>query len=308
MGKPLPSDVHIDVALSNLSIKYSNEELVGEKLFPAFNVGKDSGKYYIYGKENLRTYRTKRAPGTRAASMDWSVSSDSFKCEEYALEHPIADEVRNEADAPLKPESDATEMLTDTIMLDHEVRIAALALAAGSYATGHSNAAPKKWDDYTASDPVEDIRAMNSLIHGKIMRKANTLLLGQQVYDVLCNHPDILSRLSGNATKVVTAEMLAAIFKVKEVIVGGAVQITSVEGAATEASSYVWGKNVILAYKGTPGLKTLTFGQVFRREGYRQVEKWREQPIKSDIVKTADKTDEKIIASGAGALLTAVIS
>lgn len=307
MGNPLPSDVHIDAALSNLSVKYTNDELVGERLFSVLPVMKDSDKYFIYGKENLRTYRTKRAPGTRAASMDWSVSSDSFKCEEYALEHPITDEERENSDQPLNPEADATEMLTDTIMLDHEVRMATLATTAGSYATGNANAATNKWDDFTASDPVEDVRAMASLIHSKIMRKPNTLLLGKQVYDVLCNHPDILSRLSGNATKVVTEEMLAFIFKVKEVIVGSAMQITSREGAAAEVSSYVWGKNVVLAYKGNAGIKTLTFGQVFRRKGYRQVEKWREQPIKSDIVKTADKTDEKIIASGAGALLSAVI-
>lgn len=308
MGKPLPSDVHIDVALSNLSIKYQNAELVGERLFPALTVDKDSNKYFIYGKEDMRTYRTKRAPGTRAASMDWSVSSDSYKCEEYSLEHAIADEVRNEADAPLKPESDASEMLTKALMLDHEVRIATLALTTGSYATGHANAAAKKWDDFTASDPVEDIRAMNSLIHSKIMQPANTLLLGKQVYDVLRNHPAILGRLGDNAMRKVTTAMLAELFDVQEVLVGGARQITSAEGAATEASSYVWGKNVILAYKGQTGLKTITFGQVFRRQGFRQVEGWREQPIKSDIIKVADKTDEKIIASGAGALLTAVVA
>jgi hypothetical protein len=308
MGKPLPSDVHIDVALSNLSIKYQNAELVGERLFPPLVVDKDSNKYFIYGKENMRTYRTKRAPGTRAASMDWSVSSDSFKCEEYALEHPIPDEVRNEADAPLKPESDAAEMLSDTLMLDHEVRIATLATTSGSFASGHANAAAKKWDDFSASDPIEDVRAMNSLIHGKIMKPANVILLGKQVYDVLRNHPAILARLSDSNTRIVTPALLAMLFDVQEVLVGGARQITSVEGAATEVSSYVWGKNVVLAYKGNPGLKTITFGQVFRRQGYRQVEKWREQAIKSDILKVADKTDEKIIASGAGALLSAVVA
>lgn len=308
MGKPNPGDVHIDVALSNLSIKYSNEELVGEKLFPALPVDKDSNKYFIYGKENLRTYKTRRAPGTRANSMDWSVSSDSFKCEEDSLEHPIPDEVRNEADAPLKPESDASDMLTDTLLLGQEARVAALALTAGSYYTGHANAAGTKWDDFTASDPIEDVRAMNSLIHKQIMRNANTILLGKQVYDVLRNHPAILARLSDNNTKIVTPALLAILFDVKEVLIGAARQITSAVGAATEASDYVWGKNVILAYKGVPGLKTITFGQTFRRTGYRQVEKWREQPIKSDIIKVADKTDEKIIASGAGALLSAVVS
>lgn len=307
MSNPLPGDVHIDVALSNLSIKYQNAELVGEKLFPPLIVDKATNKYWIYGKENMRTYRTLRAPGTRAASMDWNVSSDSYSCDEHALEHPIPDEVRNEADAPLKPESDGAEMLTDALMLDHEVRIATLATTSGSYYTGHSNAAGTKWDDFTASDPIEDVRAMNALIHKQIMRPANTMLLGKEVFDVLRNHPAILSRLSDNNLKIVTAQMLAQLFDVAQVIVGGARQITSVGKAATETSSYVWGKNVILAYVGAPGLKTITFGQVFRRSGYRQVEQWREQPIKSDIIKVADMTDEKIIASGAGAHLSSVI-
>lgn len=306
--KPLPSDVHIDVALSNLSVQYQNAQMVGEKLFPALTVNKDSDKYFIYGKEDMRSYKTKRAPGTRANKMDWSLSSDSFKCEEYALEHNIPDEVRNEADAPIKPEMDGTEMLTKALLLDQEVRIATLALTSGSYASGHAAAAANKWDDFEASDPLEDIRAMAAKIHLSIMQVPNKLLLGKQVYDILRNHPAIVARLSDSATRIVTAQKLAELFEVEEVIVGGAKQITSVEGAATEASSYVWGKNVILAYVGTPGLKTITFGQTFRRSGYRQVEKWREQPIKSDVVKVADKTDEKIIASGAACLLSAVVS
>jgi hypothetical protein len=308
MGNPLPSDVHIDVALSNLSVKYQNAELVGERLFSSLTVDKESGKYWIYGKEDMRTYRTKRAPGTRANKMDWKVSSDSFKCEEYSLEHAIPDEVRQIADAPLKPESDATDYITKALLLDQEVRIATLATTAGSYATGHYGAAATKWDDFQASDPVEDIRAMNSLIHGKIGQPANTMLLGKQVYDVLRNHPAILGRLSDSAMRKVTTALLAELFDVQEVIVGGARQITSAEGAAAETSSYVWGKNVILCYKGMPGLKTITWGQLFRQQGYRQVEQWREQPIKSDIVKVADKTDEKIIATGAAAWKSAVVS
>lgn len=307
---PLPSDVHIDAALSNLSVKYGNSQYVGELLMPALPVNKDSDKYFIYGKENLRTYKTYRAPGTRATSVDWSVSSDSFKCEEHALEHPIPDETRNEADAPLQIESDSVEMLSDMLMLDQEVRVAALALTAGSYATGHTKAlaAGQKWDDYTASDPIKDVSTARSLIHSKIMRVPNTLLLGNQVFEALRQHPEIIGRMSDNVSKIVTKEFLAMIFEVERVIVGDALKITSREGAATEVSSYVWGKNAILAYVGTPGLKTITFGQTFRRTGYKQVEKWREQPIKSDIVKTADKTDEKIVASGAGYWLSTVIS
>ncbi len=45
------TDVHIDVALSNVSIGYQNEEYIADQVFPQVSSDKQSNKYYTWDKE-----------------------------------------------------------------------------------------------------------------------------------------------------------------------------------------------------------------------------------------------------------------
>lgn len=49
-------DVVIDPALSNVSIKYSNDSYIADMVLPVVKVKTQTGKYYIYDKSNLRTW------------------------------------------------------------------------------------------------------------------------------------------------------------------------------------------------------------------------------------------------------------
>ena len=79
MARPTPNDVHIDSALSNISIAYRNEAYIADKVFPIVPVQKQSDYYFVFGKsmwyqDNVAV----RAPGTRAARADYSVTSASY--------------------------------------------------------------------------------------------------------------------------------------------------------------------------------------------------------------------------------------
>jgi len=304
---PIYGQVHIDVALTNFSVRYSNDEMIAEQVFPVMPVSKDSNVYFKYGKEHLRDYETRRAPGARANTMDWSVShDDTYLTKEDALEMPIPNEVRDNADEPLNIEMDSTQNLTDALLLKLENRVAAVATNSANYdsdAVLDLVADGVPWSDYKNSDPCGDVGAARTIIHKKIMRRPNLMVLPMPVFNVLKNHPQVLARLSYANLKVVTAELLAELFEVQRVLIGGAVKITSVQGASTETSSYVWGNDqAMLYYVGAPGLKSLSYGQIFRRNGFRQTEKWYEQQRKTTVVRVADKTDQKVIAKPAGFL------
>ena len=43
-------NVHVDKILSQISIAWPNSGLVGEQLFPAVTVMKQTDKYYIFGQ------------------------------------------------------------------------------------------------------------------------------------------------------------------------------------------------------------------------------------------------------------------
>jgi len=113
--------VHIDRALTNVSVRYSNPAYVGETMFPVVPVKKESDKYFVYGKEHYVQHGTLRADGAEANEFNWTVSTDTYSCEEYALKVPVTDREKSNADSPISPEIDATEMLTDAIKLDWEI-------------------------------------------------------------------------------------------------------------------------------------------------------------------------------------------
>lgn len=307
---PDKADVHIDAALSDVSIRRRNEEYVGERLFPAMSVSKDTDKYFVYGTEQFRLENDIRAPGTRAKKVDWTVSTDSYSLEEHALEKAIADEERDNADPPLSIEIDSVEFLTDLIQLRLENSIATDATTSGNYAAAHTAALSggQQWSDYTNSDPLEDIRKARVQIHGAIAKKANVLVFGFQVYEILKNHPKILARMSHNERGLVTKQLLAELFEVEEVLVGSALKDTAKEGQ-TASLSYVWGKNVVLAYRPPRmGKKVIALGGTFRKQGMRQTETWRETQVKSDYIRVTDKYDSKIISNVAGYLYRTVVA
>jgi len=100
----LPSlgDAKVDKILSQFSQKYTNKNYISELILPPLRVKEKTGKYAKYGTENLRTYvdAVFRDPGTRANSVDYSVSQGSYTCRERALEKRIPDEFVQNTDDP----------------------------------------------------------------------------------------------------------------------------------------------------------------------------------------------------------------
>ena len=56
----------VDPVLTNLSVGYSNADLVGDVLFPFVPVDKEGGKIPKFGKEAFKIYNTERALRARS--------------------------------------------------------------------------------------------------------------------------------------------------------------------------------------------------------------------------------------------------
>ena len=92
------SDVVIDPALSNVSVKYTNDTFIADAILPMVKVAKQTGKYFIYDKSNLRVDKTNRAAGSPANEVDFGLSlSGVFLCDDHALKGFVADEVQDQA-------------------------------------------------------------------------------------------------------------------------------------------------------------------------------------------------------------------
>lgn len=304
---PVTSDVHVDVALTNISQKYNNMELIGGKIAPAVPVKKDSDKYFVYGKQHLRIDDSTRAPGTRAKQVDWTIQATNlYSLVDHAYEAQLIDEVRDNADDPIKYDTDTIEFVTDKLQIDFEKTIADAVQLSSNY-TNFADPVSGKWDD-PQSDPVEDVDSAKNTIRKAILQTPNSIVVPWKVHLILRRHPKLLDMYKYTRGGVLSTDIMAEIFEVDNYYIGQAGYLSSAEGQV-DVISDLWGNKVSLLYiPKTPGLKQLSWGYTFRKSGYPLVSKWREEAVASDWIRVGDKYDFKITSKDAGYLFTNVLA
>lgn len=291
-------DVHVDQVLTQISIGWPQAGLVGEELFPAVTVRKQSDKYYIFGREGWLPEDDVRAPGTVAREITGAaVSTDTYYAKEHALQVAVTDEERSNADNPLSPDRDGTEIVTSKIMLGRERAIQTLATTTTNYASTNTTtlSGTAQWQDYVNSDPIGDMRTGKRAIHKKIFLEPNTLVAPYEVMSVLEDHPDFLERIKYSERAIFSPELLSAILGLGKVIVPGA-GYNSAPLGQTETLAYLWSNDAVMAYvPARPGMKIPAYGYEYVLNG-QVVDRWRENQRKSDVIRCSRSYDHKMTA------------
>ena len=158
-----------------------------------------------------------------------SGSDDSYYAEGHALRHPIADEEKQNADAEFDLEADATELVTEGILLNKEIDAANKLLDSNNYhndlfITLGASGSPAKWSDYENSDPILDIKRAKEAIHRKSGLRPNVLIISEPVKNVLELHPRLLEVIKYVQRGIVTTDLMAAAFGVDRILVGSALK------------------------------------------------------------------------------------
>jgi len=292
--------IHIDKALTQISIGFPNNGLVGPALFPSVPVMKQSDKYYIFGREQWLPVPDLRAPGTEANEIPgYKVSLDTYYAQEHALQIPVTDEERENADSPFSPDRDGTDLVTAKIMLGREVAIKNLATTAANYGSGLSVtlAGGQQWSDYVNSDPISDMRTAKLSVHARIFMEPNTVILPYQVMTKLEDHPDFIERIKYSERAVIAPELLAALLGIPNWVIPG-VGINTAALGQPATLGYLWGKDVVFAWvPPRPGLKIPAYGYEYTW-GTQYVDRWREQKRKSDLIRAQRRYDLKLTALG----------
>lgn len=264
MAQPNPSDVHIDRPLTNISIAFlqAQDRFIGTRVFPVVPVGKQSDKYYTFDRNAfLRDEMQVRAPATESAGSGYSVSTDSYSCDEYGLHHDIPDQVRDNADDPLSPDRNGTQFLTQQALQKIERQFVRDFFGTSIWTTDATPAS--LWSDYAASDPIGDVETGKVTIMQRTGFEPNTLVLGYQVFSKLKNHPDFVDRIKYTSDDVVTAQLMARLFEVERVFVAKAIKATNLEGE-TAAYDFIYGKHALLCYSNpAPAIEMPSAGYTF---------------------------------------------
>jgi len=297
--KPNLGDAKVDKILSQFSQMYRNENYICEKILPTLKVKEKSGKYAQYGKENLRTYTDQifRAPGTRAMSMDYSVSQGDYLCRERSLEKLVPDEMVNNTDDPYDPKRDAVEFLMDAIWINQE-RALATTMSDNSVMTSYTTlSGTSQWSDYVNSDPLGDIRTGINAMRTAAVQKPNVMVLSYATYIKLIDHPDVREQVKytngGQLGEDAFTSFLKKHFRLEDVYIADAVYNSADEGQ-TDSLADVWGKHAWLIYRTPrPTLMKATFGLTLF-DVSRKVDTYREEPKLSDVVRQRYSYDQNM--------------
>jgi len=305
---PEISEVHVDQILTNISVQYKNAAFVADQILPVVPVKKESDKYYVYTKKDRFTVpNTLRAPRTESRQVDWSISTATYSCEEYALSALIDDRERANADKPIDIDIDTVETLTDLLLLDYEKRVASMLTDTSIITQNVTLSGTDQWSDYANSDPISNIETAKQTVFDSIFKEPNIMVMGIAVYRKLKHHPDILDRIKYTGRGIVTVDILQDLFEIPKILVAGTAYNSANEGQTPSYSS-VWGKNVIVAYvEPRPGLKKVSLGYTLRARAF-QVRKAREEKKHSDWVEVSVVQDEKIVAASAGYLIKTAVA
>lgn len=301
-------NVHVDQILTQISVGWPNEGLAGAALFPSVTVRKQSDKYYVFGREGWLPEDDLRAPGTEANEITGAaLSTDTYYAQEHSLQIAVTDEERANADSPLSPDRDGTNIVTSKIMLGRERKFQTLATTTANYASGSSTtlSGTSQWNDYANSDPISDLRAAKIQVNSKIFQDPNVAIIPYQVMVKLEDHPDFLERVKYSERAIFSPELLASVLGFDRVIVPG-VGINTANLGQTASLGYLWGKDVVVAYvPPSPGLKVPAYGYEFTwaasGSGTQYVDRWREEKRKSDVIRVCRYYDVKLVAQGEGA-------
>lgn len=275
---PTKSTAHIDKALTNMSVAYMQEPgaFIANKVFPKLPVKKQSDVYFVYNKGDFfRDEARVRGGGTESVGGDYRVSvADPYYCKVHAFHKDVNEQERANYDEPLQADTDATDFVTQKMLIKREVDWASKYFVTGvwgreltgvdSTPTGNQTL---KFDS-GASDPIRVVSDEIVTMASKTGFKPNTLVLSPHVFYALKNHGDILDRIKYTEKGIVTADLLAALFEVERVLVPWGV-VNDANQGATDSIDFIMGKHMLLMYVNPrPGLKKPSAGYTFTWTGF----------------------------------------
>lgn len=252
-AQPTASQVHIDRPLTDVSIAYiqGQDEFIADKVFKPIKSDKQSNMYYKFEKEYFLSGGSELqvAEGAPTKSSGFGLTTDTYICKVYGFSHMISDEARANQDEAVNLDKTATMLVTSRLLITKEKMFANTAFNATAWshsATGAATASANQfvyWDDENG-DPIVNVRKARMAVKKSTGFAPNVMVISEDVFEVLCQHPKIIDRYKYTTSNVITADMLAKLFELKRIEIAKAIAINDgvAEGsdAADQDASYGW--------------------------------------------------------------------
>lgn len=243
-------------ALTAIAVMYRNARLIADMVLPRVPVQLPTFEYTVFptaldftvpntlvgrlGKPNQVLPQSDKVAG--------SVLSYGLEVPVPRRDQRIAAAMRQafpQAASSQNPMDLAAMLCTDLLLLDREVRAAALVFALNSYLATQrvTLSGTSQWSDTANSNPINAI--LNAM--DQMLVRPNKGVIGRQAFTVVAQHPRVVSAVLGNAgtSGVVTPQALAGVLGLEEIIIGDA-WVNNARLGQPATQTRTWGKHMAL--------------------------------------------------------------
>lgn len=294
--------------LSEALNKIGENRFVGTQILPVRNVSTKNGDYPVFSDDQFDLNDSAvRTAGSSFARRDFDYTKQSYSTIQYALEGVLPDEDESKAndDGITDAAGAIAQKLQRDIMVGHELRVASV-LNAGS--TFNETAATARMSAADTAKPIVDIQNAVERLNANGFFDGLALIIENSLFNEMLNTDDVRNIFNGNG-QYTDRQVLRDALGVNQIIICPTRYNSAKKGQAASRTK-IWSDDSYYVAQVAGGEfsnggigRTLAYqpdGGVFTAETYR------DEPIKSDVLRVFMSTDEVIINGNAGEKITTV--
>lgn len=241
---PFPTDDK----LTAIAIATTNEAMQGLEVLPITPLPSSEYRWLKYPVgENFTFPETLVGRTDTPNEISTSAKEESGITQDYGIRSFIPQRDMERQSESYRPLEHTTELITNLMLLDLEVRIAKLVFDPNLYGATNQEVltGTAQFSDYTNSDPLSKLLR---IMDGRVMRP-NKLVMGHGAWSVLRQHPKLVRAFHGNegGDGLVTRQFFAELLEVEQVLVGKGWVNTARPGQPPNLQR-VWGNHILLFY------------------------------------------------------------
>jgi len=246
-------------------IEMNQSKMIALQVFPSIDVGLQAGPFGKITLESLmRAADTKRGSHGEYNEASFEFTDDTYATKENGIS--VLVDRRNAAIYMnyFNAEAIAARLSRNIVMTNMERLVAALVFDSVTFSpTNVSN----EWN-VSAGEPINDVESAVQRLSDKGII-ANALVISLKVFRNLRNNPQVIDRITANGAGVaakpsdVTRQMLAAVFDLENILVGGA-QYNSAKEGQSASLTQIWDDEYAAVTRIAPQGADITFPCVGR--------------------------------------------
>ena len=302
-------------------VEMDNAGFIANRMAPVFEAAEQNGTLGIIALKDLRqTPTTGRDNRGNYSRVDFTFKDETYATLENGIEMPIDQRrskiYRNWFDF----ETVSASIVRNQVMRAYEMRVAALLHNTTTFTgAAKTTVITHEWNDWTNAVPLTDVLGAKLDVWGATGIYPDTLQINKRQFDNLRNVDEITAKIASSGAgetikpAMITKQILANCFDLKEIIVADSSKDTALEGQDVSIAQ-IWSNEYAFLFKGANTnqieeptcARTIHWGEDGSTIGG-QTETYYEDQSRGDIVRVRMDTQERVMYTSLGHLFSNVI-